>query len=251
MLGVPYFLSLFLRYHTTFRTRSKLCFKVENIRWASYPTNVLIKLYGSADMGKVVTGISMSLDGFVTGPNDGPERPLGDGGEWLFKWYFSGITEVKMPGAPVFKVSPVSAQLIEESVKSTGAMVAGRRMFDIAKAWGGTPPIAPCFVVTHTPSQAWVKDGSAFTFVTDGVESAIRQAKQAAGDKHVAVATASITQQCLKAGLLDEIHIDLAPVLLGSGVRLFDYLGIEPIELESTQVVQAPGVTHLTFRVVK
>ena len=202
-------------------------------------------------MGRVITGITMSLDGFVAGPNDGLEKPLGDGGERLFKWYFSGDTEMRIPGAPVFKVSAKSAELFQDAIKRTGAMVAGRRMFDIANGWGGNPPFAPCFVVTHTPPQEWVKENSAFTFVTDGVESAIRQAKQVAGDKDVAVATASITQQCLKAGLLDAIHIDLAPVLLGSGVRLFDYLGIEPIELESTQVVEAPSVTHLTFRVIK
>ncbi len=124
-------------------------------------------------------------------------------------------------------------------------------MFDIAGAWGGHPPGSPCFIVTHTPARDWVKEGSPFIFVTDGVESAIRQAKKAAGDKHVAVSTASITQQCLKAGLLDEIHIDLVPVLLGQGVRLFEYAGIGPIELESTRVVMAPGVTHLRFRVVK
>jgi len=134
------------------------------------------------NMGKVVTELSMSLDGFVAGPNDGPERPLGDGGERLVQWS---------------------------------------------------------------------KEGSPFTFVTDGVESAIRQAKQAAGDKHVAVSSANIMQQCLKAGLLDEIHIDLVPVLLGAGVRLFDDLGAAPIALERTRVIEAPGVTHLFFRVVK
>ena len=133
-----------------------------------------------------------------------------------------------------------------------GAMVAGRRMFDIANAWGGNPPGGgPCFIVTHSAPQEWIKEGSPFIFVTDGVESAIRQAKQAAGDKNVAVSSANIMQQCLKAGLLDEIHIDLVPVLLGEGVRLFDHLGAEPIQLERTRVIEAPGVTHLRFRVIK
>jgi len=154
-------------------------------------------------------------------------------------------------GRMVLKVSPQSAELIEEALRTTGAMVAGRRMFDIAQAWGGNPPHAPCFIVTHSPPQEWVKQRSPFTFVTDGVESAIRQAKQAAGDKQVAVATASLTQQCLKAGLLDEIHIDLAPVLLGEGIRLFEHLGAEPIELERIRLIEAPGVTHLGFRIVK
>jgi len=202
-------------------------------------------------VGIVITGITMSLDGFVAGPNDGPERTLGDGGERLFKWYFGGDTEVRMHGGPVLKVSPKSAELLEEALKTTGAMVAGRRMFDIAGGWDGHPPIAPCFIVTHRVPQEWVKEGSPFTFVTDGVESAIEQARAAAGDKNVSVATASITQQCIQADLLDEVEIALAPVLLGGGVRLFDYLGAAPVELESIRVVDAPGVTHLRYRVVK
>lgn len=110
----------------------------------------------------------------------------------------------------------------------------------------------PMVIVTHSLPQEWVnKEGSPFTFVTDGVESAIEQAKQIAGDKDVVLGSASIVQQCIKLGLLDEIHIDLVPVLLGGGVSLFDHLGTEPIELESTGVTQAPGVTHLSFRVVK
>ncbi len=109
----------------------------------------------------------------------------------------------------------------------------------------------PTFVVTHTLPQEWVYEGSPFTFVTEDVQSAVEQAKAVAGEKDVAVGAASIVQQCIRAGLLDEIHIDLVPVLLGNGVRLFDPLGTGPIELESTRVVEAPGVTHLTFRVVK
>ncbi len=202
-------------------------------------------------MGKVIFNMTMSLDGFVAGPNDGPENGLGDGGDRLFKWYFSGNTEIPIPGSPLLKVSSESAELIKESFETMGAMVTGRRTFNIAGAWGGNPPGAPCFVVTHTVPREWVKEGSPFTFVTDGVESAIRQAKKAAGEKNVVVTTASILQQCLIAGLVDEIDIDLAPVLLGAGIRLFDNLGTEPINLEITRVVEAPGVTHLRFRVVK
>ena len=109
----------------------------------------------------------------------------------------------------------------------------------------------PTFVVTHSVPQEWVYEGSPFTFVTDGVESAVEQAKAVAGDKNVAVGAASIVQQCIRAGLLDEIHIDLVPVLLDDGVRLFEHLGTGPIELECTQVVEGAGVTHLTFSVVK
>jgi dihydrofolate reductase len=195
-------------------------------------------------MGKVMTSLSMSLDGFIAGPNDDVQQ--------VFAWMMSGDTAIPVQGGRmVLKVSAQSAELIEEALSTTGAMVAGRRMFDIAKAWGGNPPHAPCFIVTHTVPQEWVKQGSPFTFVTDGVESAIRQAKQAAKDKNVAIATASLTQQCLKAGLLDEIHIDLAPVLLGAGIRLFEHLGAEPIELERLRVIEAPGVTHLGYRIVK
>jgi dihydrofolate reductase len=203
-------------------------------------------------MGKVVFNMTMSLDGFVAGLNDSPENGLGDGGDALFKWYFSGDTEIKISeGTPVLKVSSQSAELLREAFATYGAGVWGRRTFDIAGAWGGHPPGTPCFIVTHYAPQEWVYEGSPFTFVSDGVESTIRQAKVAAGDKDVVVCTASILQQCLNAGLMDEIHVDVAPLLLGSGVRLFDNLVKHPIELENIRVVEAPGVTHLGFRVVK
>jgi dihydrofolate reductase len=204
-------------------------------------------------MGKVSTGLSMSLDGFIAGPNDGPERPLGEGGERLFAWYSGGDTEYRLPGTEmVFEVSLQSADLLREAHSKMGAFVTGRRTFDIANGWGGNPPLGvPTFVVTHTVPQEWVYEGSPFTFVTDGVESAVEQAKAVAGGKDVAVGAASIAQQCIRAGLLDQIHVDLVPVLLGGGVRLFDHLGAGPIELERTEVVEGAEVTHLTFRVVK
>jgi dihydrofolate reductase len=204
-------------------------------------------------MGKVIFNMSMSLDGFVAGPNDGPENPLGDGGEWLFAWYGSGDTEYKMPGGDwLFKISAASAAQLDETIKTTGAIVTGRRTFDIAKAWGGQHPLdVPVVVLTHRVPQEWVKEGSPFTFVTDGVESAVAQAKLIAGEKNVAVGSASTFQQCVKAGLLDEIHIDLTPVLLGGGVRLFEHFGSGPLELQMIQVVEGTGVTHLKYRVVK
>jgi dihydrofolate reductase len=203
-------------------------------------------------MGKVTFNITMSLDGFVAGPNDNPDNGLGDGGEALFRWYFSGDTEISLgSGSPILKVSAQSAEIMKEAMATYGAGVWGRRTFDIARAWGGHPPGSPCFIVTHTVPQEWVEEGSPFTFVTDGVESAIRQARQAAGEKDVVVCTASILQQCLKAGLMDEIHIDVAPMLLGNGVRLFDHLGTVSIELEGIRAIKAPGITHLGFRVVK
>jgi dihydrofolate reductase len=178
---------------------------------------------------------------------------LGDGGEQLFKWYSSGDTDLPLPGTDmVFKVSKVSADFLREPWRNIGAAVTGRRMFDIARGWGGKPPGGVThFVVTHTVPQEWVKEGSPFIFVMDGVESAVEQAKRVAGDKDVSISSASIAQQCIKAGLLDEIRIDLVPVLLGGGVRLFDHLGTGPIELERIRVVEAPDVTHLLYRIIK
>ena len=109
----------------------------------------------------------------------------------------------------------------------------------------------PVFVVTHTVPQEWDSEESPFTFVTDGLERAVEQAKAVAGDKDVGVVGASLVQRCIRAGLLDEIRLGLVPVLLGDGVRLFDHLGTETIELESTRIIEGAGVTHLTFRVVK
>ena len=204
-------------------------------------------------MGKVRTALSMSLDGFIGGPNDGPEAPMGEGGEWLLAWYSGGDTEYRLPGTEmVFMVSPQTAELLRETRRTTGALVTGRRTFDLTNGWGGRHPLdVPVFVLTHTVPQEWVYEGSPFTFVTDGLEIALEQAKAVAGDKDVGVGAANIVQQCIRAGLLDEIHVDLVPVLLGDGVRLLDHLGTEPIELESTRVIEGAGVTHLTFRVVK
>lgn len=198
-------------------------------------------------------GLTMSLDGFIAGPNDGPEQPLGEGGMRLFDWFSAGDTDYGLPGTEmVFRVSPQSAELLREAHARMGAFVTGRRTFDITNGWGGNPPLGvPTFVVTHSaPPREWTYEGSPFTFVTEGVESAVEQARASAGDKDVAVGAASIVQQCIEAGLLDEIHLDLVPVLLGDGIRLFEHLG-GPIELERTRVVEGTEVTHLTFRVVK
>lgn len=201
----------------------------------------------NAGRGKVAAGFSMSLDGFIAGPNDDVQR--------VFAWMFSGDTDVKMSTGDEdmeLKVSSKSAEQFEERTQETGAIVSGRRMFDVAGAWGGKHPMnVPVVVVTHNVPQEWAKEGSPFTFVTDGIEGAIEKAREIAGEKNIGVGGADITRQCLKLGLLDEIHIDLVPVLLGRGVRLFEYLGIEPVELESTGVIESPGVTHLGFRVVK
>lgn len=203
-------------------------------------------------MGKVVFNMTMSLDGFVAGPNDGPGNGLGDRGESLFDWYFKGDTEIKLSeGTPVLKVSKQSAEIIRNAFQSYGAGIWGRKTFDITGGWGGHPPGEPCFIVTHHVPQEWVREGSPFTFVTDGVESAIRQAQEAAGDGFVVICTASILQQALRAGLVDELHIDVASVVLGDGVRLFDHLFDRSIQLEKIYAIDAPHVTHLKYHVVK
>ncbi len=188
--------------------------------------------------------MTVSLDGFIAGPDDDVER--------LFSWYFRGDTEVPIPGSPTLKVSPASARLIEEYGRTAGAGIVGRRTFDIAQAWGGNPPGAPLFVLTHDPPREWSsRPESPFVFVTDGIESAVRQASEAAGERNVQVWTGSTFRQALAAGLLDEIHIALAPILLGGGIHLYESLGPEPVDLEIVSVVDAPEVTHLRYRVVR
>jgi dihydrofolate reductase len=196
-------------------------------------------------MGKVTTGFSMSLDGFVAGPNDEVDR--------VFKWYFSGeATQEVMSGNEVFKMSAEGADLIQEASQAVGVLVTARRTFDIAHAWGGKHPMdVPIVVLTHRIPQEWVKPESPFTFVTDGVVSAIEKARQIAGDKDIAVGAPSVVKQCLQAGLLDEIHIDLVPALLFDGVPLFDHLGIPPIDLETLEVSATAAVIHITYRVIK
>ncbi len=212
-------------------------------------------------MSEVIVALTMSLDGFIAGSNDGGDRPLGDGGMRLFDWYLDGDTPIRRyqeaasrgVSVPPFKLSSSSAEVFEGLVESGGAVVTGRRTYDIAGGWGGNGPLPglPLFVLTHNVPEQVPHGESHYTFVTDGVQSAIEQAKAAAGDKYVSLMGASIPQQCLRAGLLDEIQIHLVPVLLGAGVRLFDHLGSENIELETMRVVDSPGVTHLRFRVVK
>jgi len=195
-------------------------------------------------MGKVIVEMSISLDGFIARPDGRTDE--------VHAWYNMGDVEVKMPNNDLtFKVDPVSAEIVKESFQ-LGANVTGRHTFDDAEAWGGDDPMGiPSFIVTHEVPKEWTGKDSPFTFVTDGVASAVAQAKKAAGDKPVGVAGADIAQQCIQLGLLDEIQLHLAPVLLGEGIRLFDDLGKAPIELEQIKVVKAPHVTHLFFRVIK
>ncbi|MDQ3602446.1 MAG: dihydrofolate reductase family protein [Actinomycetota bacterium] len=205
-------------------------------------------------MSNVIFDMGMSLDGFIAGPNAGPRNALGDGGMRIHRWVFdleSWRERQSLVGGQTNRDDEVS----NETFARTGAYVMGRRMFDEGEVgWPDPPPFrAPVFVLTHHERKPWVRQGgTTFTFVTDGIESAIEQARAAAGDKDVRIAGGANTiQQFIKAGLLDELQIHLAPILLGDGVRLFDHPGTEQIELERTRVIDSPRVTHLTFRVVK
>lgn len=203
-------------------------------------------------MGNVVFDITMSLDGFIGGPNDGPEMPLGEGGERLHEWVYDLASWREPHGLPGGKTNRDS-EVLDEAFRSAGAVVVGRRMFDNAKGWGDNPPFrVPVFVLTHETREEVAKGETTFTFVTDGIESALERATAAAGHKDVSIGGgANTSQQYLKAGLLDEIQIHVVPLLLGGGIRLFDGSGAEQIELEKTRVIDSPGVTHLRFRVVK
>ncbi len=190
-------------------------------------------------MATVGTEMSMSLDGFIADPSDevGP----------LFAWYGNGDVAVPMPDPRwTVRTSEASARHLRDGFTRIGALVAGRRWFDVARGWDGNHPMGvPVFVVTHTAPDGWPRDDAPFTFVTDGIDSAVAQAKAAAGEKLVGVAGANIAQQCLNAGLLDEIVVNLVPVLLGEGIRFFDNLKGTPVELKGPRVIEGTGVTHL------
>jgi dihydrofolate reductase len=197
-------------------------------------------------MSKVIAIMSMSLDGFVADRNDGVAE--------VFDWYFnSGNVEVHTGGSDpmTFRVSQASADHIRALTSSLGAVLTGRRTFEVAQGWGGNHGWGPAFVLTHHVPPGWPRPGSTVHFVTDGIESAVRKAKAAAGAKSVGVHGADTIQQLLNAGLLDEISVDVAGVLLGSGVRLFDRLASTPSVLGNPTVVAGVGVTHLRYPVKK
>jgi dihydrofolate reductase len=195
-------------------------------------------------MSKVIALMSMSLDGFVADPNDGVAE--------VFDWYFnSGNVEFNTGGADpmTFEVSEPSAAHLRALWSELGAVLTGRRTFEVAQGWGGNHAWGPAFVLTHEIPAGWPRPNSTVRFVTGGIESAVKQAKAAAAGKSVAVHGADTIQQLLNAGLLDEIHVDIAALLLGSGVRLFDHLGATPAVLGNPAVIPGVGVTHLRYPV--
>ena len=198
-------------------------------------------------MTKVYAGGTMSLDGYISGPDE-------SGFEHLFQWYGSGDVEIPTTHDDLtFRVTPTDAEHIRTIVEETGVLVVGRHLFDMTNGWGGSHPLdRPVVVVTHNVPDGWPRDDAPFTFVTDGIEAAIAKAKEIAGDKVVGVNGGQIARQCLEAGLLDEIWVDLAPVLLGGGRPFFDQVAGAPYALEGpVSVVEGANVTHLRYRVRK
>ena len=197
-------------------------------------------------MSKLVAIMSMSLDGYVADANDG----VGE----VFDWYFnSGDVEFDTGGSDpmTFKVSAPSAVHLRALWSELGAVLTGRRTFEVAQGWGGNHAWGPAFVLTHQIPDGWPRPGSTVHFVTDGLESAVKQAKAAAAGKSVGVHGADTIQQLLNANLLDELHIDVSALLLGSGVRLFDHLAGPPAFLGNPTVIAGVGVTHLRYPVRK
>jgi dihydrofolate reductase len=213
-------------------------------------------------VGRVVADISASLDGYVAGPNPSLDDPLGRGGEQLHEWVFGLRAWPERHGRSGGETGPVN-DLVEEGIRAAGATIMGRRMYsggqgpweDDPKAdgwWGDDPPFGhPVFVLTHHAREPLAKQGgTSFTFVTDGVDSALEQARDAAGAKDVAIGGgAEAIQQFLEAGLVDELHIHLVPVMLGGGARLLDRVGPDDVELETMRVIESAGVAHLRYRV--
>jgi dihydrofolate reductase len=212
-------------------------------------------------MARLRFGISMSVDGFIAGPNPSEEQPLGEGGEQLHEWVITLAAWRKPHGLEGGEVN-VNSEVVEESLDNIGATVMGRSMFGGGPGpwgehpwkgwWGDDPPFhTPVFVLTHHEREPLrMQGGTTFTFVTDGIESALEQAKEAAGGKDVSLGGgATVFQQYLAAGLVDELKLSVSPILLGGGTRLFDNVADADVKLEPVRVLDAPGVTHLTYRV--
>lgn len=200
-------------------------------------------------MAKVVVSATMSLDGFITGPGNGMDHALGErGGMDLFRWYWSGAA----PGSGErFAPEGENARVVERIFAGSGAVVTGRRDYDVAHGWGGTHPVnaIPIIVLTHEPPADPPRGRSELLFVTTGVADAIALAKDRAGDKDVGIAGSTVAQQALAAELVDEVFVHVAPMLLGAGTRLFGDPGFR-VDLDLIEAVAAPFATHLHCRVL-
>ena len=197
-------------------------------------------------MGKVFASITTSVDGYVTGPDDGPGKGLGEGGERLHYWVFGGPWSYEED--PRGEATGVDKEFLDQATRF-GAVIGGRNTYESAGAWGGQNPFGvPFFIVTHRPDDAPADAG--FTFV-DGLDEAIAQAREAAGDKDVLVmGGADIIRQALRAGHVEELAISIAPVVLGAGKRLFEDFD-QPLTMEHLNLLQSPFATHISYRVVR
>jgi dihydrofolate reductase len=195
-----------------------------------------------------VLDISMSLDGFVAGPNDGLGNGLGDGGGPIHNWVMGGNWSY---GHESFAASGVDREVLDSMLRSAGAAIVGRRMYDVVDGWGDDPPWGiPVFVLTHRGAPPQRRGTTAFTYVGDGVHSAHAQARDAAGGKDVVISGgANVAQQFLSAGLIDELQLHIAPVLIGDGVPLFAHLGQHPINLVPLAVRESEHATHIRYRI--
>lgn len=195
-------------------------------------------------MGKVVAQMTVSMDGYVTGPGDGPGRGLGEGGERLHYWVFGGPWSYDQP--PAGRATGVDKEILDGASERVGAVIAGRGTYEAAGAWGGSNPWdLPFFILTHRPEDQ--PPGDDFRFV-DGLDAALAQATAAAASKDVSVMSPSVIRQVLASGRLDELTVTIAPVVLGAGKRLFDGFDRD-VEFEQISAVQSPWVTHLHYRV--
>jgi dihydrofolate reductase len=192
-------------------------------------------------MTRLIADMSMSLDGYVSRPDDNPDH--------LFDWMFTGDVEIPTPKPGVaFRTSAASADAVRGAFKSVGAILGGRRYFDLAQGWGGEHPMGvPVVVLSHSVPDGWPRDGSSIVFNTDGLASAVEQAKALAGGKNVAVASPTLVRQCLDAGVLDVVNIHLVPIVLGGGYRYFP--DGAPAGFEDPDVIVGDGVLHLTYAV--
>jgi dihydrofolate reductase len=195
-------------------------------------------------MTRVIAQASVSIDGYIAGPD-------GSGFDLLFAWCTAGDVETPsaQPERLTYRTSAATADYLRDLLQGTGALVVGRTQFDQTKGWGGSHPLGdhPVFVVTHRAPEDWVNTVTPFTFVTDGVESAVRQAIATSGGKDVGIGPGSTVGQALDLGLVDELRLDLVPYVLGGGVRMLDGVTSAPLAFGDPKIIEGVGVTHLIY----
>lgn len=195
-------------------------------------------------MGTVVVNLAVSIDGFIA--------DLDDGCDEIFGWYSAGPVEVAIGAGQTMHMSEPSAEQLRRAVSNVGAFIVGRRLYDLTSGWDGTPPAeAPMVVLTHDPPEDWPRGGVDYHFVSEGIEAAVAKAQELAGDGEISVAGGRVARECLDAGLLDEVVINVVPVVLGEGIPFLAGIANGPVRFEDPEVIEAPGVTHMRYRVAR